>query len=224
MERVTDTTPIRLIIADDDPLVRQSLELLLAQASDGRIDVVATCADGQETIAAAEQKNPDVILMDMAMPHLDGIEATLRIKSANPDVRILILTSLSPRNAVERAVEKGADGFISKADDIRDMVRHITEVHAGHPQFSPSSQQQLLADMRATRLNSREDEARRLLDSLPERERETVIHAAKGLSNQEIALQMCVSERTVKAHLMSACDKLGMNRVMLARLVERAGL
>ena len=167
MERVTDTASIRLIIADDDPLVRQSLELLLAQASDGRIDVVATCADGQETIAAAEQKNPDVILMDMAMPHLDGIEATLRIKSANPDVRILILTSLSPRNAVERAVEKGADGFISKADDIRDMVRHITEVHAGRPQFSPSSQQQLLADMRATRLNSREDEARRLLDSLP---------------------------------------------------------
>lgn len=219
---MTDT-PIRLIIADDDPMIRQSLELLLTQASQGSIDVVATCPDGQSTVDAAAALHPDVALIDIDMPGMNGIDATHIIKQSDSAIRVLILTSLSPQNAVERAIEKGADGFISKADDIRKIIDYITEVNAGAPQFSDSSTQQLLTDMRAAKLNSRQDEARALLHSLPERERETVIYAAQGLSNQEIAIEMCISERTVKAHLMAACDKLNMNRIMLARLVERAG-
>lgn len=224
MGNVTDSSTIRLLIADDDPMVCQSLTLLLTQGSHGLINVVATCHDGQEAVETARDIHPDVALLDLDMPVMDGISATRGIKSTDPSVHVLILTSVNPRNNVERAIEEGAEGFISKADDITAMVGYITEANAGHPQFSTSSNQQLLEDMREIKLSTRQDEARRLLYTLPQRERETVVYAAQGLSNQEIALRMCISERTVKAHLTAACDKLCMNRVMLARLVERAGL
>ena len=217
MGNVTDSSTIRLLIADDDPMVCQSLTLLLTQGSHGLINVVATCHDGQEAVEAARDIHPDVALLDLDMPVMDGISATRGIKSTDPSVHVLILTSVNPRNNVERAIEEGAEGFIA-------MVGYITEANAGHPQFSTSSNQQLLEDMREIKLSTRQDEARRLLYTLPQRERETVVYAAQGLSNQEIALRMCISERTVKAHLTAACDKLCMNRVMLARLVERAGL
>lgn len=224
MRDVTDSTTIRLLIADDDPMVCQSLALLLTQGSHGRIDVIATCRNGREAVDTARETHPDVALLDLDMPVMDGISATRGIKASEPGTHVLILTSVNPRNNVERAIEEGAEGFISKADDVTAMVGYITEANAGHPQFSTSSHQQLLEDMRGVRLSTRQDEARRLLRTLPERERETVIYAAQGLSNQEIAMRMCISERTVKAHLTAACDKLSMNRVMLARLVERAGL
>lgn len=224
MGAVTDSTRIRLLIADDDPMVCQSLALLLSQGSQGDIEVIATCHDGQEAVDATLRLHPDVALLDLDMPVLDGIAATRAIKASDPAVHVLILTSVNPRSNVERAVEEGAEGFISKADDVTAMVGYIVEANEGHPQFSESSHQQLLADMRETRLSERQREARQLLLALPERERETVICAAQGLSNQEIAAQMCISERTVKAHLTAACDKLSMNRVMLARLVERAGM
>ena len=137
---------------------------------------------------------------------------------------VLILTSLSPSGTVERAVEAGAEGFVSKTDAADDIIRRIIGVCEGAPQFNTASQKQLIDDLSVTRPRSRRDEARALLDALPDREREAVMLAAEGYTNAEIASRMFISERTAKAHLSSAANKLDMGRVQMARLVERADL
>lgn len=218
-----DDAPITVVIADDDPMICQTMALILQDYSHGRIRVLDTCADGMQAVAATERDHPDVVLMDIDMPAMDGIEATDRVRHVSPGTHVLILTSLSPQRTVERAVEMGAEGFISKTDAPQTIIERIIAVCLGEPQFNQAAQRQLLDDMASARFNAREDEAKRMLDSLPERERETVILAAQGMSNQEIAERMFISERTVKAHLSSASERLSMNRVQLARLVERAG-
>lgn len=218
-----DDAPITVVIADDDPMICQTMALILQDYSHGRIRVLDTCADGMQAVAATERDHPDVVLMDIDMPAMDGIEATDRVRRVSPGTHVLILTSLSPQRTVERAVEMGAEGFISKTDAPQTIIERIIAVCLGEPQFNQAAQRQLLDDMASARFNAREDEAKRMLDSLPERERETVILAAQGMSNQEIAERMFISERTVKAHLSSASERLSMNRVQLARLVERAG-
>lgn len=215
--------PITVVIADDDPMICQTMALILQDYSHGRIRVLDTCADGIQAVATTERDHPDVVLMDIDMPAMDGIEATDRVRRVSPGTHVLILTSLSPQRTVERAVEMGAEGFISKTDAPQTIIERIIAVCLGEPQFNQAAQRQLLDDMASARFNAREDEAKRMLDSLPERERETVILAAQGMSNQEIAERMFISERTVKAHLSSASERLSMNRVQLARLVERAG-
>lgn len=137
---------------------------------------------------------------------------------------MLILTSLSPTNTVARAVEAGAEGFVSKTDAPEDIIRRVIGVVDGDPQFNPASQRQLIGDLNRQRPQSRRDEARAMLDALPEREREAVLLAAEGFTNAEIAQRMFISERTVKSHLSSAGDRLCMGRVQMARLVERADL
>lgn len=137
---------------------------------------------------------------------------------------VLILTSLSPTNTVARAVEAGAEGFVSKTDAPEDIIRRVIGVVDGDPQFNPASQRQLIGDLNRQRPQSRRDEARAMLDALPEREREAVLLAAEGFTNAEIAQRMFISERTVKSHLSSAGDRLCMGRVQMARLVERADL
>lgn len=204
-------------------MICQTMALILQDYSRGRIRVLDTCADGVQAVAAAKRDHPDIMLMDIDMPAMDGIEATDRVRHVSPGTHVLILTSLSPQRTVERAVEMGAEGFVSKTDAPQTIIERILAVRDGEPQFNQAAQRQLLDDMASTRLNAREDEARGMLDSLPERERETVILAAQGMSNQEIAERMFISERTVKAHLSSASERLSMNRVQLARLVERAG-
>lgn len=162
--------------------------------------------------------------MDIAMPGVDGIEATRLLRSLSPAPHVLILTSLSPSGTVERAVEAGAEGFMSKTDAADDIIRRIIGVCEGAPQFNTASQKQLIDDLSVTRPRSRRDEARALLDALPDREREAVMLAAEGYTNAEIASRMFISERTAKAHLSSAANKLDMGRVQMARLVERADL
>lgn len=228
IERPDDTAagseaPITVIIADDDPMICQTMALIVQDYSRGRIRVLDTCTDGLQAVAAAERDHPDVVLMDIDMPTMDGIEATDRVRRVSPDTHVLILTSLSPQRTVERAVEMGAEGFVSKTDAPQTIIERLIAVCQGEPQFNQAAQRQLLDDMASARLNAREDEAKRLLESLPEREQETVILAAQGMSNQEIAERMFISERTVKAHLSNASERLSMNRVQLARLVERAG-
>ena len=159
--------PIRVSVIDDDPMICQAMSLILNDYSHGRIEVVSTSTDGETCVRRAAEEKPDVVLMDIAMPGVDGIEATRLLRSLSPAPHVLILTSLSPSGTVERAVEAGA-----------------------------------------------------LLD----REREAVMLAAEGYTNAEIASRMFISERTAKAHLSSAANKLDMGRVQMARLVERADL
>lgn len=163
--------PIRVSVIDDDPMICQAMSLILNDYSHGRIEVVSTSTDGETCVRRAAEEKPDVVLMDIAMPGVDGIEATRLLRSLSPAPHVLILTSLSPSGTVERAVEAGA-----------------------------------------------------LLDALPDREREAVMLAAEGYTNAEIASRMFISERTAKAHLSSAANKLDMGRVQMARLVERADL
>ena len=137
---------------------------------------------------------------------------------------MLVLTSLSPADTVERAVEAGAEGFVSKTDAPDEIIRRVIGVCKGAPQFNSASQRQLIGGLSRQRPQSRRDEARALLDTLPAREREAVILAAEGYTNAEIAQRMFISGRTAKAHLSSAADKLCMGRVQMARLVERADL
>lgn len=215
---------ITVSIIDDDPMICQAMRLILTDYSSGRIDVVSTSTDGALALAHAEREQPDVVLMDIAMPGMDGIEATRRLRALPHAPHVLILTSLSPTNTVARAVEAGAEGFVSKTDAPEDIIRRVIGVVDGDPQFNPASQCQLIGDLNRQRPQSRRDEARAMLDALPEREREAVLLAAEGFTNAEIAQRMFISERTVKSHLSSAGDRLCMGRVQMARLVERADL
>ena len=215
---------ITVSIIDDDPMICQAMRLILTDYSSGRIDVVSTSTDGALALAHAEREQPDVVLMDIAMPGMDGIEATRRLRALPHAPHVLILTSLSPTNTVARAVEAGAEGFVSKTDAPEDIIRRVIGVVDGDPQFNPASQRQLIGYLNRQRPQSRRDEARAMLDALPEREREAVLLAAEGFTNAEIAQRMFISERTVKSHLSSAGDRLCMGRVQMARLVERADL
>ena len=162
-----DDAPITVIIADDDPMICQTMALILQDYSRGRIRVLDTCADGMQAVAATERDHPDVVLMDIDMPAMDGIEATDRVRRVSPGTHVLILTSLSPQRTVERAVEMGAEGFISKTDAPQTIIERIIAVCLGEPQFNQAAQRQLLDDMASARFNAREDEAKRMLDSLP---------------------------------------------------------
>lgn len=215
---------VTVSVVDDDPMMGQAMRLILEDYSDGLISVASTSTSGEDAVLHAREERPDVVLMDIAMPHMDGIETTRRLRALPHPPHVLMLTSLNPSNTVERAIEAGAQGFISKTDAPEDIIRRVIDVCDGLPQFNPASQQQLIAELSAQRPQSRRDEARSMLDTLPEREREAVILAAEGYTNAEIGQRMFISERTVKAHLSSASEKLCMGRVQMARLVERADL
>lgn len=215
---------ITVCIVDDDPMICQAMSLILTDYSAGRISVVSTATNGEQALRIAMERQPDVMLMDIAMPDMDGIEATRRLRKLSHAPHVLILTSLSPSSTVENAVEAGAEGFVSKTDAPEDIIRRVIGVVEGDPQFNPASQRQLITGLSRHQPHSRRDEARTMLNALPEREREAVLLAAEGLTNAQIAQHMFVSERTVKAHLSSAGDKLCMGRVQMARLVERADL
>ena len=223
-EQSENDRTITVSIIDDDPMICQAMSLILEDYSNGRIAIASTSTDGETCVARAMREQPDVVLMDIAMPGMDGIEATRQLRALPHAPHVLILTSLSPSNTVERAVEAGAEGFVSKTDAPDEIIRRVIGVYDNVPQFNDSSQKQLIEDLSATRPRSRRDEARRMLDSLPERERQAVMLAAEGYTNAEIASRMFISERTAKAHLSSAADKLDMGRVQMARLVERADL
>ena len=220
----TGPGPIRVSVVDDDPMICQAMSLILNDYSHGRIEVASTSTDGETCVRRAAEEKPDVMLMDIAMPGVDGIEAARLLRSLSPAPHVLILTSLSPSGTVERAVEAGAEGFVSKTDAADDIIRRIIGVCEGAPQINTASQKQLIDDLSVTRPRSRRDETRALLDALPDREREAVMLAAEGYTNAEIASRMFISERTAKAHLSSAANKLDMGRVQMARLVERADL
>ncbi|KFF31577.1 response regulator transcription factor [Bifidobacterium bombi] len=215
--------PIRVSIADDDPAICQLMEQILTTSSNGTIRVASTSTDGAAAVEHAREEHPDVVLMDIAMrPGMDGITATRLMQDIKPKPHILIFTALGPTDNVQRAIEAGADGFISKAGDISELIGRITDVCHGDPQFDMPSQRQIIHDLHHDQPRTRRDEARKLLDSLTNREREIALLVGQDCSNAEIANKLYISESSEKKTLTSACNRLGMSRVQLAQLVAVA--
>lgn len=216
---------IRVVIVDDDPAVCSGLKVALEYVSGGDIHVVGTANDGHQAIDAVSAHHPDVVLMDIQMPRLDGISATRKIRSAPNPPRVIIITTFDANDEVIRAAEADASGFMLKVEDPADMVEGIKSVASGQGVLSPRSAKQVLSYL-ADEINApAKRAAESAVNQLTEREKDVACLAAHGLSNSEIAAELYLGESTVKSHLMSAQQKLGArNRVMVAVAVTRAGL
>jgi DNA-binding NarL/FixJ family response regulator len=215
--------PVRVLLADDQELVRIGLRLVLQAHED--LDVVGEAADGFEAVRLAEQLRPDVVLMDIRMPGLDGIAAAARLTAAglDPPPRVVMLTTFDLDEYVFRALRAGAAGFLLKDASRERLVEAIHVVHAGDALLAPSVTRRLVADYarRADPLEPPEA----VLRALTPRERETLVLVARGLSNGEIAERLVVSEATVKSHVSGVLTKLGLrDRVQAVVFAYEHGL
>jgi DNA-binding NarL/FixJ family response regulator len=209
---------LRLLIADDQPLMRAGFKAVLE--STGEMEVVAEACDGLEAIAAARETRPDVILMDIRMPNLDGIEAIRRL----PNHRVLVLTTFGLDEYIIEALRAGASGFITKDVPTDELIRAVRVVADGDALLTPAVTRQLL-DRVARRLPATVGGGPRQLDELTEREREVLELLARGLSNAEIAHALVVGEATVKTHVSNVLMKLGLrDRVQAVVLAYEIGL
>ena len=216
------TAPIRVLIVDDDAMVRSGLTMMLSGAP--QIEVVGEASDGRGVLPAVDLHNPDVVLMDIRMPRLDGIAAT-RLLSAQPHPpAVLVLTTFDADELVLRALQAGAAGFLLKDSPPADIVRAIDSVHAGDGTLSPRITRRLIdlvagdPDVATSR-----EQARQRLAALTPREREVAAAVADGSSNAEIATRLHMSLATVKAHVSRLLVKLdAANRVQIALLVQDA--
>lgn len=201
---------VRVLVADDQALVRAGFRMILEAQDD--VEVVGEAADGREAVAMARSERPDVVLMDVRMPHMDGIEATRVIAAELPDVRVLVLTTFDLDQYVYDALLAGASGFLLKDVGRADLVAGVRVVASGDALLAPSVTRRLLADF----LRSRAVDPRRSVAAaesvaaLTARERDTLGLLARGLSNAQIATRLVVSEHTVKTHVGNVFMKLGL--------------
>jgi DNA-binding NarL/FixJ family response regulator len=198
--------PLRVLIADDQGLVREGLMTLLA-AQDG-IEPVATAADGEEAVALCDRHLPDVVLMDLRMPRLDGVEATRRIRSAHPQIEIVVLTTYADDASIFGALQAGARGYLTKDAGAAEIARAVHAAAAGQTLLDPAIQQRLLVAASAGRPDP-EPPSAGLPDELTPREAEVLRLIAAGLSNAEIADRLVISEATVKTHVNHLFAKIG---------------
>jgi DNA-binding NarL/FixJ family response regulator len=205
---------IKVVLIDDHDLVRAGLEQLLGATPD--ITVVATGSDGSFAVDLVDAHSPDVVLMDLSMPGVDGIEATRRVHAVSPDTRIVILTSFSERGRILEAIDAGALGYLLKDADADEIVRGVRAAHEGGSPLDPRVAVTLVQQRRAT------DNA---ADSLTPREREVLDCVAEGLPNKLIARRLGIAERTVKAHLTRVFSVLGVtDRTQAALWAREHGL
>ncbi|UFU03771.1 response regulator transcription factor [Ruania suaedae] len=217
------TRPHRVLLVDDDPLARSGLRLLLRSAGD--IEVVAEAADGDEVVPAVQAHHPDVILMDLGMARMNGIEATAQVRALPNPPHVVALTTWDVSDAVMRCIDAGAAGYLLKSDGPDVIVKAVRDVVAGDAVLSPRSTRQLLERFRNQPGDAERVRARELVATLSERELEVARRVGRGLSNATVAGQLYVSEATVKTHLSAVQAKLGArNRVEVAVVAERAGL
>ena len=202
---------IRVLIAEDHGLVRAGLERLLATAED--IEVVGGAADGQEAVELAAETGPDVILMDLSMPGMDGIEATRKIVTAHEEVQVVVLTSLTDRERILGALDAGAVGYLLKDAEPEELIGGIRAAARGESPLAPKAARALLT----ARAESERAE-------LSDREREVLRCVAEGMPNKLIARELGISEKTVKAHLTRVFQQIGVTDRTQAALWARQNL
>ncbi|MFJ8489954.1 response regulator [Streptomyces sp. NPDC094038] len=216
-------TAIRLLLVDDDPLVRAGLALMMGGAGD--IEIVGEGADGDEVEALVDRTHPDVVLMDIRMPSVDGLTATERLRARADAPQVVVLTTFHADEQVVHALRAGAAGFVLKDTPPAEIVAAVRRVAAGEPVLSPAVTRQLMAHAAGARADTRQARARDRLTALNDREREVAVAVGRGLANAEIATGLFMSVATVKAHVSRILAKLGLNnRVQIALLAYDAGL
>ena len=219
--------PIRVLVVDDHAIVRDGIRSFLA--THPNIEVAGEADNGQAAVSAARRLRPDVILMDLMMPEMDGIEATCRIVAHRPEARILVLTSFAADDKVFPAIKAGAMGYLLKDSSSEDLVRAIHEVHRGESSLHPKIARKLLQEL--SRLSEPppappvETRNEALVEPLTTREVEGVKMVAQGLTNQEIADKLYISDRTVTTHVSNILGKLHLaNRIQAALYAIQEGL
>ena len=207
---------IRVLLVDDHAVVREGLRAFL-ELQDG-IVVVGEAADGERAIEAAGRLRPDVVLMDLVMPRLDGVGAMLRLRDEVPESRVIVLTSFAEDDRLLPAIRAGAAGYLLKKVEPRELARAVRAAHAGEALLDPIVAARLVQEIASTA------GVRPGLDITP-REREVLELIARGYSNKRIALELAISEKTVKAHVGRLLAKLGVaDRTQAAVLAVREGL
>lgn len=210
--------PIRVLLADDQAMVREGFAVLLDAQPD--IEVVAQAADGREAVALTHELGPDVVVMDVRMPVLDGLAATRLISGRT---KVIVLTTFDIDEYVFEALRAGASGFLLKQAGARELAEAVRTVAAGEALLAPSATRRLIAEF--VRLGPRSTAAPCRAPGLSERETEVLVLIAQGRSNAEIAEQLVVSERTVKSHVSSILTKLGLrDRTQAAIYAFETGL
>jgi len=218
-----ELSAIRVVLVDDDPLVRAGLRMILG--GDPTIDVVAEAADGQEGLDVVAREAPDVVLLDIRMPHLDGLVATQRLRQRGDRARVIVLTTFDSDEMVLTALRHGAAGFLLKDTPPAELVQAVRRVAAGQPILSPSVTAQLIAAVTRPGDDSRRRAAEQRLARLTDREREVALAIGRGLTNADIAGELYMGVATVKTHVGQLFTKLEVtNRVQIARCVHDARL
>jgi DNA-binding NarL/FixJ family response regulator len=212
---------IRVLLVDDDALMRAGLASILS--SDAAVDVVGEAADGRDAVERVDTLRPDVVLMDVRMPEVDGITATRDVVAASPDTRVVILTTFEDDEYIFGALTAGASGFLLKRTTPESLIEAIKAVAAGDSLLSPSVTRRVIDRMAA--LPSGEALLDRRLEELTARERDVLEQIARGLSNAEIAGALVIEESTVKTHVKRILMKLGLrDRVQAVIFAYESGL